>query len=62
MTSSNKMSDDIGNPFIATLHYVLLAPDLCDGLFLIITLMNSGNTYLFQKGFFTRYFGDNEKT
>ena len=35
-----KMCDDNGNPFIATLHNVLLAPDLCDRLFLIITLMN----------------------
>ena len=28
-----KMCNDHGDPFIATLHNVLLAPDLCDGLF-----------------------------
>ena len=28
-----KMCDDHGDPFIATLHNVLLAPDLCDRLF-----------------------------
>ena len=32
-----KMSDNNGKSFIATLHNVLLAPDLCKGLFLIIT-------------------------
>ena len=35
-----KMCDDNGDPFIAMLHNVLLAPYLCDGLFSIITLMN----------------------
>ena len=30
---------------------VLLAPDLCDRLFSIITLMNTGHTCLFHKGF-----------
>ena len=29
-----KMCDDNRDPFIETLHNVLLAPDLCDGLFL----------------------------
>ena len=52
-----KMCDDNVNPFIATLHNVLLAPYLCDGLFLIILLMNSGNTCPFHKGFCTVYFG-----
>ena len=28
-----KMCNDNGNPFIVTLHKVLLAPDLCDRLF-----------------------------
>ena len=28
-----KMCDDNGDPLIATLHNVLLAPYLCDGLF-----------------------------
>ena len=34
------MYDDNGDPFIATLYNVLLAPDLCDGLFSVITLIN----------------------
>ena len=42
--------DNNVNPFIETLHNVLLAPDLCDGLFSIITLMNLGHTCLFHKG------------
>ena len=46
-----KMCDNSGNSFIATLHNVLLAPDLCDRLFSIITLMNSGHTCLFTNGF-----------
>ena len=46
------MCDDNGNPFIAILHNKLLAPDLCDRLFLIVTLINSGHTYIFNKGFF----------
>ena len=48
-----KMCDDHGDPLIATLHNVLLAPDLCDRLFSIITLMNSRHTCLFKKGFRT---------
>ena len=55
------MCDDNGKTFIATLHYLLLAPDLCDGLFSIITLMNSGHTCIFHKGFCTVYFGAEEK-
>ena len=51
------MCDDNGKPFIATLHSVLLAPDLCNGLFLIITLMNSGHNCIFHRGFGTVYFG-----
>ena len=43
-----KMCDNHGNPFIATLHNVLLAPDLCDRLFPIIKLMNSGHPFLFH--------------
>ena len=46
-----KMCDDNGYPFIATLHNVLLATDLCNILFSIIMLMNLGHTCLFQKGF-----------
>ena len=52
-----KMCDDNRNTFIATLYNVLLAPDLCDRVFSIITLMNAGHTCLFHKGFCTVYFG-----
>ena len=45
--------DDNGETFIATLYNVLLAPDLCDRLFSIITLMNAGHTCLSHKGFCT---------
>ena len=48
-----RMCVDNGNPLIATLYNVLLAPDLCDRLFLIITLINSGHTCIFHKYFFT---------
>ena len=48
-----QMCDDNGKTFIATLYNVLLAPDLCDRLFSIIMLMNSGHTCLFHKGFCT---------
>ena len=40
-------------PFIVTFHNILLALDLCDRLFSIFMLMNSGHTYLFLKGFCT---------
>ena len=55
------MCDDNGKIFIATLHYVHLAPYLCDMLFSIITLMNAGHTCLFHKGFCTVYFGAEKK-
>ena len=48
-----RMCDNNENNFIAMLHKVLLAPDLFDGLFSIITLMNQGHTCLFHKGFCT---------
>ena len=51
-----QMFNDNGETFIATLYNVLLAPDLCDRLFSIITLMNAGHTCLFHKGFCTVYF------
>ena len=35
-----KMCDDHGDPFITTLHNILLAEYLCDRLFSINTLMN----------------------
>ena len=55
------MCNDNGDPFIVTLHNVLLAPDLCDRLFSMITLMNSGHTCIFHKGFCTVYFRAKEK-
>ena len=55
-----KMCGDNGDPFIATLHNVLLAPDLCDRLFSIIAVINSGHKCLFHKGFCTVYFGEKE--
>ena len=48
--------DDDGRTSFATLYNLLLAPDLCDRLFSIITLMNAGHTCLFHKGFCTVYF------
>ena len=55
------MCDDNGKSFIATLYNVLLAPNLCDRLFSIITLMNSGHACLFHKGFCTVYFGSQKQ-
>ena len=54
------MCNGNGKTFIATLHNVLLAPDLCDRLFSIIMLINSGHNCFFYKGFFTVYFGAKE--
>ena len=51
-----QMCDDNGRKFIATLYNVLLAPDLCDRLFSIITLLNAGHTCIFHKVFCTVYF------
>ena len=45
-----QMCNDNGKTFIATLYNVLLAPDLCDRIFSINTLMNAGHTCLFLKG------------
>ena len=47
------MCDNNRNQFIVTLYNVLLAPELCDRLFPIITLMNAGHTCLLHKGFCT---------
>ena len=55
------MCDDNGKTLIATLNNVLLAPDLCDRLFSIITLMNLGHTCIFHKGFCTVYFEAEKK-
>ena len=54
------MFDDNGETFIAMLYNVLMAPDFCDRLFSIITLMNAGHTCLLHKGFCTVYFGAKE--
>ena len=51
------MCDDNGEKSVATLYNVLLAPELCDRLFSIITVINSGHTCLFHKWFCTVYFG-----
>ena len=42
-----QMFNDKRETFVATLYNVLLAPDLCDRLFSIITLMKAGHTCLF---------------
>ena len=51
-----KVCDDNGKPFIATLHNVILAPDVCYRLSSIVALMNLGHTCLFNKVFCTVYF------
>ena len=56
-----KMCDYNGDTFLATLHNILLAPELCDRLFSVVTLMNSGHTCLFHKGFCKVYLGAKEK-
>ena len=56
-----KMCNNNGNTFITTFYYVLLAPDLCNSLFSIVTLMNSVLTCLFHKCFCTVYFWEKEK-
>ena len=55
------MCDDNRDNFIVTLHNLLLAPDLCDRLFSIITLINLGHNFLFQKRFCAVYFVSKEK-
>ena len=55
------MCDDNRKTFIAILYNVFLELDLCDRLFSIIKLMNSGHTCLFHKGFFTVYFGADKR-
>ena len=56
-----KMCNNNRDLFIATLRNILLASDLCDRLFSIITLTNLVYTCLFHKGFYTVYFGAKEK-
>ena len=55
------MCDNNGKTFIATLYNILLAPDLCDKIFSIITFMNAGHNFIFHKGFCTVYFGAEKK-
>ena len=54
------MCNDNRKKFVATLYNILLAPDFCDRLLSIISLMNAGHTCLFHKGFCTVYFGAKE--
>ena len=56
-----QMCGNNGKTFIAILYNVLLATDLCDRLFSIITLMNAGHTCLIHKGFCTVYFGADQR-
>ena len=56
-----QMCDDNGKTFIATLYNILLAPELCDMLFPIITLMNAGHTCLLHEVFCKVYFGSENK-
>ena len=56
-----RMCDNNRDIFIATLHNVVLALDLCDRLFLIIKLMYLLHTCLFHKEFCMVYFGDKDK-
>ena len=56
-----QMCENYGESFIATLYNVLLAPDLCFRVFLIITLMNARHTCIFHKGFCTVYFGSDNR-
>ena len=56
-----QMCDDNRKTSITTLYNVLLAPDLCDRIFSIITLMNAGHTCIFHKGFCTVYIGAEKK-
>ena len=55
------MCNDNGKTFMATSYNILFAPDLCDRLFSIITLMNVGHTCIFHKGFCTLYSGVEKK-
>ena len=56
-----KICNNNGDPFIATLHNIILAPNVCGMLFSIIMSIHLGHTCLFHKGFCTVYFGAKEK-
>ena len=49
VTVGIQMCDDNGNTIVATLYNVLLASDLCDRLFSIITLMNAGYNFFSKR-------------
>ena len=55
------MRDNNGDSLLATLHNVLLAPDLCNRLFSIIASIKSVHTCLFHEGFCNVYFGSKER-
>ena len=55
------MRDNNGKPFITALYNVLLALDLCNKLFSIITLMNLVHTWIFRKGFCMVLFSDKKQ-
>ena len=55
-----KSCDDNRDPFITTLHNILLTPDLCNIIISINTLMDLGHTCLFHKGFCMVYFGNKD--
>ena len=46
------MCDNNGDTFIATLHNVILAPDLCDRLFFTVTLVNLVRLVCFSRFFY----------
>ena len=56
-----KHFDNNRDTFITTFYKAFIAPDLCNRIFSIITLMHLGHTILSQKGFCTEYFGEGEK-
>ena len=56
-----QMCNNNGKTFIATLHNVIIAPDLYDRLFPIITSINSVHTCLSHKEVCTVYFRAQKK-
>ena len=56
-----KICNDNGDNFIAIFHNVILAPDIYNRLFSIITFMDLLHNCLLHKWFCTVYFGDKEK-
>ena len=56
-----KICNNNEDNFIAIFHNVILAPDLCDRLCSILTLINLVNTCLFLRAFCMVYLGAKEK-